>query len=248
MKNIVIFGATSAIAGACAREWASQGSQLFLIGRSHDKLQRLATGLIAHARPEQCIATATADLNDIDRHEALFAQAEAALGNIDVVFIAHGSLPDQKACERSVNLSLHALHTNCLSVVALLTLAANRLEAQGAGTIAVISSVAGERGRQSNYVYGSAKGMISIYLQGLRNRLAGKGVRVLTILPGFVDTPMTAHIGNKGILWAKPGAIACGIVRAIAAGRDVVYLPWFWRWIMLVIRSIPEALFKRLSL
>ncbi|OBS09991.1 oxidoreductase, short-chain dehydrogenase/reductase family [Acidihalobacter prosperus] len=114
--------------------------------------------------------------------------------------------------------------------------------------VAAISSVAGDRGRQSNYVYGAAKGMLTLFLQGLRNRLVRAGVSVVTIKPGFVDTPMTAHIEKKGLLWAPPEAVAQGILRAIAKRRDVVYLPGVWRWIMLIIRHIPEAVFKRLEL
>jgi len=118
---------------------------------------------------------------------------------------------------------------------------------QGKGSLAVISSVAGDRGRQSNYVYGAAKGMVSLFLQGLRNRLSKKNVQVLTIKPGFVDTPMTAAF-TKGALWAKPEAVARGIVKAVDKRRDEVYLPGFWRLIMLLIRHIPESLFKKLSL
>jgi len=129
-----------------------------------------------------------------------------------------------------------------------LTLVANRFEARRGGTIAVISSVAGDRGRKSNYVYGAAKGMVTLFLQGLRNRLAAAEVQVLTIKPGFVDTPMTAAIPKGGPLWAKPEDIATGILAAIEKKRDVVYLPWFWQWIMLIIRMIPERIFKRLSL
>jgi hypothetical protein len=133
-------------------------------------------------------------------------------------------------------------------VISLTTLLANRFEQRGRGTLIAISSVAGDRGRQSNYVYGAAKGMISLLLQGLRNRLSSKGIQVITIKPGFVDTPMTAAFEKKGLLWAQPDQIAKGIVAAVERGRDEVYLPWFWRWIMLVIRHIPERLFKRLQL
>jgi decaprenylphospho-beta-D-erythro-pentofuranosid-2-ulose 2-reductase len=153
--------------------------------------------------------------------------------------IAHGTLPDQGACQASFDTARREFEVNALSVLSLLTLAANRFEQQRSGTIAVISSVAGERGRQSNYLYGAAKGAVSLFLQGLRNRLSKSGVQVVTILPGFVDTPMTADF-PKGPLWAQPDAVARDIVRAIEGGRDVLYTPWFWRWIMLIIRTIPE--------
>ena len=136
---------------------------------------------------------------------------------------------------------------NAVSVAALLTSIAVRLEQRRAGSIAVISSVAGDRGRQSNYVYGSSKALVTAFLSGLRQRLYKVGVAVITIEPGFVDTPMTAAF-RKGLLWAKPQQVAAGIVRAIDRSRAVVYLPGFWRPIMFIIRAIPETLFRRLSL
>jgi len=129
----------------------------------------------------------------------------------------------------------------------LLTLLANRFEAQRHGTLAVIGSVAGDRGRQSNYVYGTAKGALAIFLQGLRNRLHPAGVRVLTVKPGFVDTPMTASF-KKGPLWAAPEAVAAAIVAAVERGRDVIYTPWFWWGIMTLIKLVPERVFKKLKL
>ncbi len=247
-QRIVIFGATSAIAAACARLWVAQGNSLFLVGRNRNKLESMLDDLRVRGSPEQQIEGSIADLNDFDRHEDLLARAEQALGGIDVVLIAHGTLPDQQACERSVALTMEEIRTNALSVIALSTIAASRMEAKGSGVLAVISSVAGDRGRQSNYVYGAAKGMVTLYMQGLRNRLAKRGVAVITIKPGFVDTPMTAQFKKKGALWAKPETIARGIVMAVEKRRDVVYLPGIWRWIMLIIRHIPEAIFKRLSL
>jgi short-subunit dehydrogenase len=142
---------------------------------------------------------------------------------------------------------VHELTTNAVSVAAILTRVANRFEQRRAGTIVVISSVAGDRGRQSNYVYGSAKAMVTAFTSGLRQRLYGSGVAVVTIKPGFVDTPMTAAF-PKGPLWAKPHKIAAGIVRAVDRSATVLYLPAFWRLIMLIIRLIPESIFRRLKL
>lgn len=248
MQRIVIFGATSAIASTCARLWVAQGHSLFLVGRNEAKLTDLLADLRVRGAPGQRIDGMSVDLNDLGQHEKLFARAEAASGGIDVILVAHGTLPDQKDCEQSVERMLGEIQTNSLSTVSLLTLVANRFEVQGSGVIAAISSVAGDRGRQSNYVYGAAKGLITLFMQGLRNRLAQKGVSVVTIKPGFVDTPMTANFEKKGALWAQPETIAKGIVKAIEKRRDVVYLPWIWRWIMLIIRHIPEVIFKRLSL
>lgn len=248
MRKIAIFGATSAIATACARRFVAGGRDLFLVGRDPHKLQALVDDLQCRASGGQVIEAARADLNDVGRHEALLSNAEEVLGGLDAVLIAHGTLSDQAVCERSVALTLQEIHTNALSVVSLLALAANRFEARGQGTLAAISSVAGDRGRQSNYVYGAAKGLVSLFLQGLRNRLYRKGVRVVTIKPGFVDTPMTAGFRKKGFLWSTPDQVARRIVRAMDRGCDEVYVPWFWRPILWVIRHIPEAIFKRLSI
>lgn len=247
MERIVIFGATSAIAQAAARLWAARGASLYLIGRNEDKLAALVEDLQARGGGRQ-VFSRQADLADSAGHEELVATAWDALGGVDVALIAHGTLPDQKACEVDPARTLAEINTNGLSVISLMSILANRLEVQKKGCIAVITSVAGDRGRQSNYVYGAAKGMVTIFASGLRNRLAAAGVDVVAVKPGFVATPMTAAFDRSGPLWAQPADIARGIVSAIDHGRDVVYLPWFWRWIMVVIRSIPERVFKRLHL
>jgi decaprenylphospho-beta-D-erythro-pentofuranosid-2-ulose 2-reductase len=246
MRKVLIVGATSAIAQATARRFAARGDRLFLAARNAERLDAVRQDMAV--RGDAPVGTMTLDATDRGRHAALLDAAEQAMGGLDTVLIAHGVLSDQKACEASVERTLADIDANALSVVALLTLVANRLESRRAGTIAVISSVAGDRGRKSNYVYGAAKGMVSLFLQGLRNRLSDAGVNVVTVKPGFVDTPMTAGLPKGGPLWAKPDTIAAGIVDAIDKGRDVVYLPWFWRIIMLIIRLIPERVFKRLSL
>jgi decaprenylphospho-beta-D-erythro-pentofuranosid-2-ulose 2-reductase len=248
MTRILIFGATSAIAQATARIWARRGHRLFLVGRDPGKLGALVADLDVRAGTPGRMQGRQADLDDLSAHAPLIAEANAALGGIDIVLIAHGTLPDQSRCAVDPALALKEIHTNALSVVSLCTLLGQQFEQQRAGQLAVITSVAGDRGRQSNYVYGAAKGMVSLYLQGLRNRLFAAGVNVLTIKPGFVDTPMTAGIDKGGPLWATPDAVAKGIVSALDRRRDVVYLPGFWRPIMGVIKSIPESVFKRLHL
>lgn len=245
MQKVLIIGATSAIAEAFARLCAARGDALFLVGRKAQRLEEIAADL--RVRGAAQVDCGVLDATDHAAHAATLAAAESALGGLDVALIAHGTLPDQKACEASVELTLREIDNNALSVIALATLLGARFEAQGRGALAVIGSVAGDRGRQSNYVYGAAKGMVALFLQGLRNRLAKKGVQVLTVKPGFVDTPMTAAF-KKGALWAQPDDIARGILAALAAKKDVVYLPGFWRLIMLIIRLIPERIFKKLSL
>lgn len=246
MQNIVIFGATSAIAQAAARLLVARGCSVFAIGRNAAKLDAVIDDLQVRREPGQVVAGVPADLDIIDGHCGLFDAAVQALGSIDTVLIAHGSLPNQSVCETSMESLLGAIHTNATSAVALAALAVQYI--QPGGTIAAIASVAGDRGRQSNYVYGAAKGMLALFLQGLRNQLAKRDIHVLTIKPGLVDTPMTAAFEPKGLLWTSPERVAAGIVSAIDRRRDVAYLPWFWRPIMLVIRHIPEQVFKRLSL
>lgn len=248
VQRTVIFGATSAIAQAVARQLVAKGASIYCIGRSPEKLEALLADLRVRAGEGQLIDGETADLNEISRHESLLVAAEQSLGGLDAVLVAHGSLPDQKACEASSTMTVREIETNALSAISLLTVVANILEARRGGVIAAISSVAGDRGRQSNYVYGAAKGMLTIFLQGLRNRLAKSGVAVVTIKPGFVDTPMTASFDKSSPLWASPDTVARGIVKAMEKGKGEVYLPGFWRFIMLVIRHIPSGIFNRMSL
>lgn len=245
MRKIVIFGATSAIAAATARLYAVEGDSFFLVGRDRDKLASVRGDL--EARGAAQVVVKAADLCDLSHHATMVQDAQMALNGVDVVLIAHGSLGDQSKAEASFDAAHEELRVNLLSVLSLITVWANFFEEQKSGILAVIGSVAGDRGRKSNYFYGTAKGAVAIFLQGVRNRLHEAGVTVLTIKPGFVDTPMTADF-KKGLLFAQPETVALGIVRAIEKKRDVVYLPWFWRVIMYIIRLIPEFIFKRLSI
>ncbi|HLV61002.1 MAG TPA: SDR family oxidoreductase [Fredinandcohnia sp.] len=245
MKRIAIFGATSAIAQACARIWAARGDALFLVGRKAERLEAIAGDL--GVRGAKSVRFEAHDLADLEAHPALVDHAFEALGGIDVALVAHGALGDPVLLAQDAALAAENIALNFVSAASLLTCLANRMEAQGGGSLAVISSVAGDRGRQSNYVYGSAKAGLTAFASGLRNRLHRRGVHVLTVKPGMVDTPMTAHM-KKSALFASPEAVAKGIVRAIDRRKDVVYVPGFWRAIMWVIRSIPERVFKRLSL
>lgn len=245
MLNVMIIGATSAIAEATARRYALAGAQLFLVGRNESRLADIAADL--KVRGASGVAQAVLEINDIDNHDGVLDTAWSNLDKMDVVLIAHGTLPDQAACEKSVPTILAEFNTNGTSTLALMTALAQRLEHQGHGTLAVISSVAGDRGRQGNYAYGAAKAAVSAFASGLGQRLAKKGIHVLTIKPGFVDTPMTKDF-RKGALWASPDQIARGIVWAVKRRKGIVYLPWFWWPIMFVIRHIPEFVFRRLSL
>jgi decaprenylphospho-beta-D-erythro-pentofuranosid-2-ulose 2-reductase len=244
-KYVLIIGASSAIAEATARIYAARGDSLFLVARNAQRLAAISADLAI--RGTGSVQGLTFEAEDFNAHKALVDEVFESMGCVDVALIAHGTLPDQKACEQDFDITLREFDANATGSLSLLTHLANRFERQGHGTIAVITSVAGDRGRQSNYVYGASKAMISVFLQGLRNRLHHSRVAVVDIRPGFVDTPMTEAF-DKGALWAKPGQVAGGIVRAIDQGRSVAYLPWFWRYIMWVIRLIPEPVFKRLRL
>ena len=183
-------------------------------------------------------------MNDFSAQPHILQRALTCFGNVDVVLIAYGTLSDQARCQLDADLTRQELNTNFLSVVSLLTILANYFEGRHQGCIAVISSVAGDRGRQSNYVYGTAKGGLNIFLQGLRNRLYRSGVSVITVKPGFVDTPMTTSL-PKNFLYADPRLVGRKIFDSILKRHDVVYVPWFWRWVMLVIKLVPEGIFKR---
>ena len=197
------------------------------------------------ARGAELAEVLSYDFADSALHTEIAQRAKDALGTIDLVLIAHGTLPDQNAVQDDFALVHQVLQLNAMSVISLSIAFAEHLIRQENGTLAVISSVAGDRGRQSNYVYGTAKAAVSTFLSGLRGRLRPHGVQVLTIKPGMVDTPMTAHM-SKGALWATPQKIATDIERAVRKGSDVIYSPFYWKWIMLIIAMIPEWLFKRL--
>jgi len=245
MKRILIIGATSSIAEHCARIWAARGEALHLVARNEQHVQVIASDL--KVRGASKVTTYVTDLNAMDKHEELLDVADNALEGIDIVLIAHGTLSNQKSCELSVHETLAEIQTNALSTISLLTLIANRFEAKKSGTICVISSVAGDRGRASNYVYGSAKAMVTAFTSGLRQRLYKSNVSVVTIKPGFVDTPMTSDF-KKGFLWARPKAVASKIIRAIESNKTEVYVPKFWRSLMLIIRLIPDKIFARIKL
>jgi short-subunit dehydrogenase len=242
VKKILVIGATSAIAEATARIWAQRGDELFLVARNQERLKVIAGDL--KVRGSLGAHGYLMNANNLEEHLPMLDKAFGMLGKIDIVLIAHGTLSNQKECEHSVELTMQEIKTNALSAIALMTHLANRFESQGGGTIAVISSVAGDRGRASNYVYGSAKALVTTFASGLRQRLYKSGVSVVTIKPGFVDTPMTAEF-KRGLLWAKPDVVAAKIVRAIDKRKDEVYVPAFWWGVMMIIKLIPQAIFKR---
>lgn len=244
-QRVVALGATSAIAQATLRLLAEKHASFFLVGRNAEKLAAVRDDLLT--RGASAVTAYVADLDDTAAHPAMLAQAVSTLGGIDVAFLAHGVLGDQPAAEMDYATAEAILRTNFLSAVSLVTWLANYFETERSGTIAVVSSVAGDRGRKSNYVYGASKGGLNIFLDGVRNRIDRAGVQVLTIKPGFVATPMTAHL-KKNALFAEPSKVGKDIVRAIEKRKDVVYTPHFWGLIMLVVRSVPRRIFKRMNM
>ncbi|MNZ30269.1 putative oxidoreductase [compost metagenome] len=246
MKRILIVGATSAIATACARLWAEQGSELFLVARNREKLEQTAADL--RARGAKSVTLHDMDSTNLEAHSVMLESCLGAMQQIDISLIAHGNLPDQKACEQDVQVALQELANNGTSVIALLTRLANQFEAQRCGTLAVISSVAGDRGRPSNYLYATAKAAVSTFCEGLRVRLFKAGVHVIDIKPGFVDTPMTQGLALPSLLVSTPEQVAQRIVKGIERKTGILYAPGYWALIMLIIRSIPQPIFKRLNL
>lgn len=244
-QRVLIVGATSAIARETARLYAQRHCSLYLVARNAEHLQSLADDL--RVRGAQQVGIQMLDLNQLDDHPAMLASAVAFLGGLDLALVCHGSLPDQQQCATDFAQAREQILTNGLSVISLLTPLANYFASRHSGCIAVITSVAGDRGRPSNYVYGAAKALVSTYLQGLRGRLFPLGVHVVDIRPGFVDSPMTAHL-EKGPLWTSPVTIAAIMVKAIDNKRHTVYAPFYWRYIMFAVRLLPEFLFKRIRL
>ena len=244
-RKILVLGATSGIAEATCRLWAADGASLFLVARNGDKLAAVAADL--KTRGASYVDTAVADLDDTAQHPALLSHAINSLGGMDIAYLTHGILGDQAKAEQEFGTAAQILHTNFISVVSLLTWLANFCVQRHSGVLAVISSVAGDRGRKSNYLYGASKAGLSAFLGGLRNRVDREGVTVLNIKPGPVKTAMTS--GMKGSeKFADVNKVAQTIVKGIDAKVVNLYVPFQWGPIMFVIQHIPERVFKKLNL
>lgn len=244
-QNVLIIGATSGIAEAVARRYAARGCRLFLVARNATKLGQVTNDLLA--RGAASVDSFIMNLNDYAALPAMLDAAWRALHHVDIALVAHGTLPDQKRAETDIEYAIAELRTNGESAIACLTALATRFEPQGKGVIAVIGSVAGDRGRASNYLYGSAKAAVDAFASGLRARLFKAGVHVLTIKPGFVATAMTAGLNLPQNLTATPETVARNITKAISSKKNTLYSPTFWFFVMTAIRLIPPSIFKRLS-
>jgi short-subunit dehydrogenase len=244
-KRVVVLGAASAIAERAARLWAAEGARLGLVGRNADRLEVVASDL--RARGAATAETLVADCASENAAASLDEVAER-LGGVDVVLLAYGVLGDQSELERDPVAAAKLLNTNFVSAAAWCLAAANRFERQRSGALVVIGSVAGDRGRASNYIYGASKAGLGVLVQGLAHRLAKSGARAVLIKPGLVDTPMTAHLARKGALWAEPEAVGQAIVKAADKGGPIAYTPFYWRGIMAIIRGVPAPIFHRTEL
>jgi decaprenylphospho-beta-D-erythro-pentofuranosid-2-ulose 2-reductase len=243
IKKVLVLGATSGIAQALLRMMARDGKELLLVARSQERLDAVRTDLLARGAAN--VLTLEADL--LISQEMVVSFAKECFPDFDTLLLTYGTMLDQALCQVSAEHAVRELETNLVSAVAVLTRFAQYFESRKSGTIAVITSVAGERGRRPNYVYGAAKGGLSIFLQGLRSRMYQHGVRVLTIKPGPVATAMTAGI-RKSPMIASSKMVAADIYRALENTRvDVIYTPRPWRWIMATVRMIPERYFRKLS-
>jgi decaprenylphospho-beta-D-erythro-pentofuranosid-2-ulose 2-reductase len=245
MKHILIVGATSGIARAIAHQYAKEKHPLILAGRDSGEMERIASDIrIRYRLP---VSVKSFDAEAYGTHFAFYTSCVEEAGVLGGMILAHGYMDDQQSAQENFEKAKKMIDVNFTSCVSILETAARYFEGQRSGFIGVISSVAGDRGRQSNYIYGSSKGALSVYLQGLRNRLFSSGVHVATIKPGFVDTGMT--YGMDGLfLVAKPEDVAKRVYESIRKGHDIIYVPGFWASIMFVIKSIPEWIFKRLKL
>lgn len=241
-KKIVIIGATSAIAQALGRQFADDQNELFLIARNEAHVKTIAADLAIRSGKPCQFTTFNAENND--GIENCLSSALTALSQIDIAIVAHGTLADQTACQQNVQKALTEFQVNATSYIGLLTVFGYYFEKQKSGSIVVLSSCAGDRGRKSNYLYGAAKAAVSAFSAGLRAHLHASHVHVLTVKPGFVDTPMTQHF-KKGFLWAKPDEVAKDMIKAMHSKKAILYTPWFWKYMMLIIKWLPEGMMRQ---
>ena len=244
-KHIVIVGATSCIAEQCARIWIKEPVlMLTLVGRDKNKTQALADDL-AVRNPSATIKVVTTDFLS-PKEIAQSVETICTEAPVAIALIAHGSLPDQQQCQQDLELNQHTLEVNGISPVLFAEAFATQMEKAQQGSLALIGSVAGDRGRKSNYVYGAAKGLVTRYAQGLQHRFAHTPIKIILIKPGPTATAMTAHLPQRGL--ASVEAVAATIVQGIAQGKAVIYAPKKWAVIMMIIIHLPAFIFNKLDI
>ncbi|HEY8934170.1 MAG TPA: SDR family oxidoreductase [Cyclobacteriaceae bacterium] len=242
-KNVLILGATSDMAAAFAKKFAQEGYSLTLAARNKEALQRTASDLSIRFQVD--VNAIPFDALDFASHDQFYKGLKT---KPDIAICVFGLLGDQLSAQHDWSACLTILNSNYTGAVSILNIIANDFESRKEGVIVGISSVAGERGRQSNYLYGSAKAGFTAYLSGLRNRMTASGVHVMTVKPGFVKTKMLDSMKTPGPITASPDAVATAVYKAVLKRKDSIYVLWMWRWIMLIIKSIPEGIFKKLKL
>lgn len=243
MPTVLLLGAASDMAVALAKKFAAHGYSIQLAARNAARLQPMRSDIAIRYSTECTLHEF--DALAFSTHEAFFKSLSPAP---DVVISIFGYLGTQPTAETNWQETERVIHSNYTGAVSILNAAANHFAAQKKGTIVGISSVAGERGRQSNYIYGSAKAGFTAYLQGLRNRLFHQGVHVVSVQPGFVYTKMTEGMPLPKLLTAHPDDVAAAVYKAVVKKKNTIYVKWFWRWIMLIIKSVPEPVFKKLKM
>ena len=247
MKHIVIIGATSAIAQECAKLWVKASPKyITLVVRDENKAQRIKYDLQVRSPQSKIEIIQTGFFNALEIEKTVKAIAEE--GTIDIALIAHGSLPIQTDCENDLATCKETLEVNGISPALFAESFAAIMERQKQGTIAIIGSVAGDRGRKSNYAYGSAKGLVNRYAQGLQHRFANTSIKIIIIKPGPTDTPMTASLKERGVKLAPVKNVALNIVNGIEKGESVIYTPKIWQLIMLTIQHIPRIIFNKINI
>lgn len=245
-QRIVIIGATSLIAQHCARLWSLEDSaELILVGRNPEKLNEVSRDLMVR-NPQSKVSVRVCNFLSVEEIQNLANELDKE-GPVDVVLIAHGTLPDQTECQKSLSVAEEAMMINGLSPVYFAEAFSGVMETRDHGDVVIVSSVAGERGRQSNYVYGAAKGLVTRYAEGLQHRLANSGVNVILVKPGPTQTPMTAHMDGYEKM-SSPSDVAKDIVEGIKRHKPVIYTPIKWAVIMFVISNIPRFVFNRMKI
>ncbi len=244
-KNIVVYGATSAICHELVKQFVQSDTRFYLVARNAKKVNDIADDLTA--RGATIAGTSTLDFNQPDELSGVLPKVTAALGTIDLAIVAHGSLPNQAACEQSDDSFTTSVEDNYLSTARIVLAIIKQLEQQGWGRLAVFSSVAGDRGRKSNYIYGASKAALNALLEGLKGKLVDTEISITTIKPGLIESPMTEGIATN-FLWSTPAKIAPGLYKAIMTNKSIVYSPWYWALIMTIIKLLPGKIMYRLSI
>jgi decaprenylphospho-beta-D-erythro-pentofuranosid-2-ulose 2-reductase len=244
--HVAFLGATKGMGRALARAMAARGDRLVLLGRSAEELERSARDLEAHSGKAATVDTAICDLADPSSFAPALERAEAALGKIDCVVVTAGAFATQEQLEADPARALDVVTLDFANTVVFCEHARAKLLASGGGKLCVFSSVAGDRGRKPVVIYGAAKAGLSAYLEGLDHKFRSQGLQTICVKPGFVKTGMTANLRPPPFA-GEPEAVAARVLRAIDRGTPVVYAPWIWRWIMLVIRSLPRFVMRRIG-